>query len=137
MPGSPASRLILFQVCVASTERVDRFLADQLSISRTQAARLLSDNAVMVNDSPARASQTLAHGDRVRVDFPGSRAPLRERTPHALELHIVYEDDLLLVIDKPAGLVVHPAPGHWEDTLVNALVARGGALARPAEALRP
>src|SRR5207302_6519741 len=104
------SQLILFQVCAPSTERIDRFLADQLSISRTQAARLLGEKAVMVNDSPARASQTLVHGDRVRVDLPGSRAPLREITPHAMELHIVYEDDLLLVIDKPAGLVVHPAP---------------------------
>jgi 23S rRNA pseudouridine1911/1915/1917 synthase len=125
---SHPTRTILFQVAVPSTERLDRFLADQMSISRTQAARLLADGAVLVNDAPARASQTLSYGDRVRIDLPLARAPLHEITPHPIELNVVYEDDMLLVIDKPAGLVVHPAPGHWGDTLVNALVARGGSL---------
>jgi 23S rRNA pseudouridine1911/1915/1917 synthase len=117
---------ILFQVCAPTTERIDRFLADQLSISRTQAARLLAESAVLVNDAPARASQTLVHGDRVQVNLPDHRVPLREIRPYPIELQVVYEDDFLLVIDKPAGLVVHPAPGHWDDTLVNALAARGG-----------
>lgn len=60
-------------------------------------------------------------------------APPRTLAPHARALTVVFEDDHLLVIDKPAGLVVHPAPGHWEDTLVNALVARGTALSGGAE----
>ena len=109
------------------TERLDRFLAEQLSLSRTQAARLLGVGAVHVNDQPARASRTLVRGDLVRIDFPAEE-PRREVTPLELPLVVVFEDEHLLVIDKPAGLVVHPAPGHWDDTLVNALAARGTTL---------
>jgi len=109
------------------TERLDRFLADQLSLSRTKAARLLAVGAVHVNDQPARASRTLVRGDLVRVEFP-AEAPRREVTPLNLPLSIVFEDEHLLVLDKPAGLVVHPAPGHCDDTLVNALAARGTTL---------
>ena len=116
---------ILFQVAVAFTERLDRFLADQLAMSRTQAARLLAEGMVRVNDRPARASLCLSQGDSVRVEIPATRASRHAIMPHPIELKVVFEDDLLLVIDKPAGLVVHPAPGHWDDTLLNALVARG------------
>lgn len=120
---------------VPVTERLDRFLADQLSISRTRAARLIAEGNVQVNGKKARASQTLSRGDQVRVVFP-PQGPPRELKPHPLELSVVYEDDSLMVIEKPAGLVVHPAPGHWEDTLVNVLAARGtplstGAPGRP------
>ncbi|MEZ4458001.1 MAG: RluA family pseudouridine synthase [Gemmatimonadales bacterium] len=107
---------------------MDRFLADQLSLSRTQAARLVADGRVRVKGEPARASRTLAAGEVVEVDFPAEEPP-RHLTPHSIPLTIVFEDEHLAVIDKPAGLVVHPAPGHWEDTLVNALVARGTRLA--------
>lgn len=117
-----------FSVLAPSTERLDRFLADQLRLSRTQAARLVAEGAVTVNGAPARASRTLARGDRVAVRFPPGEPP-RELRPAAIPLRVVYEDEHLAVIDKPAGLVVHPAPGHWDDTLVNALVGRGTALA--------
>lgn len=80
----------------------------------------------MVGAEPARASRTLIRGDSVDVDIPDADPP-RSITPHALPLVVVFEDADLLVIDKPAGLVVHPAPGHWDDTLVNALAARGTA----------
>src|SRR5690606_22676909 len=71
----------------------------------------------------------------VQITFPESGPP-RTLVPNPIDLTIVYEDEHLAVIDKPAGLVVHPAPGHWDDTLVNALVARGttlsgGAAGRP------
>lgn len=113
-----------FQICVPSTERLDRFLADQLAISRTQAARLVAQRVVRVNGAPGRPGRALAYRDLVEVEFPAGGRP-RPLRPRALPLHIAYEDDSLLVIDKPAGLVVHPAPGHWDDTLVNALAARG------------
>jgi 23S rRNA pseudouridine1911/1915/1917 synthase len=116
-----------FTVTTETTERLDRFLADQLSISRTQAARLIADKAVSVNDVPARASRVLARGETVRVEIP-DEAPPRNIQPADIPLSITYEDDQLLVLDKPAGLVVHPAPGHWDDTLVNALAARGTSL---------
>jgi len=121
-----------FSVVPEATERLDRFLADQLSLSRTQAARLVADRAVDVNGKPARASRTLVRGERVAVRFPQHEPP-RTLRPAAIPLVVVYEDDHLAVIDKPAGLVVHPAPGHWDDTLVNALVARGTTLAGGAE----
>ena len=120
------------QVCTEATERLDRFLADQLSLSRTQAGRLIADGAVAVNGERARASRTLGRGDQVLVMLPEADPP-RTITPHRIPLTAVYEDDAILVLDKPAGLVVHPAPGHWDDTLLNALVARGTSLASGAE----
>jgi 23S rRNA pseudouridine1911/1915/1917 synthase len=121
-----------FSVVAARTERLDRFLADQLGLSRTQAARLVADKAVSIDGKPARASRTLTRGERVAVRFPREQPP-RTLRPASIPLAVIYEDDHLAVIDKPAGLVVHPAPGHWDDTLVNALVARGTTLAGGAE----
>ncbi len=115
-------------VTVESAERLDRFLADQLSISRTQSARLVGEGAVTVNGTVARAGRRLALGDAITVAFP-ERQPPREIKPYPIPLDIPFEDDHLLIVNKPAGLVVHPAPGHWQDTLVNALVTRGTALA--------
>jgi 23S rRNA pseudouridine1911/1915/1917 synthase len=74
-----------------------------------------------------RASAKLERGTVVRVEFPND-VPSRELAPHPRKIDVVFEDASFLVLDKPAGLVVHPAPGHWDDTLVNALVARGTAL---------
>jgi 23S rRNA pseudouridine1911/1915/1917 synthase len=123
---------IEFSVLPDKTERLDRFLADQLQLSRTQTARLVANGGVRVNGRPARASHTLARGDRVQVTLPADEPP-RTLTPATITLTLIYEDEHLAVIDKPAGLVVHPAPGHWDDTLVNALVARGTTLAGGAE----
>jgi 23S rRNA pseudouridine1911/1915/1917 synthase len=124
-PSEPSGDVRGLTVLAASTERLDRFLADQLALSRTVAARLIAESAVTVNDGPARASRVLARGDRVVVTLPRPAAPPREILPWAVPLAVVFEDDDLLVLDKPAGMVVHPAPGHWDTTLVNALVARG------------
>ena len=121
-----------FTVLTPATERLDRFLADQLQLSRTQAARLVADRRVEVNGAVARASRLLARGDEVTVSFPEFEPP-RRLQPADIALSIVWEDEHLAIIDKPAGLVVHPAPGHWDDTLVNALVARGTTLAGGAE----
>jgi len=111
-------------VAVPGTERLDRFLADQLAVSRTQASRLIGTKAVRVNGQPGRAGRALKHADTVEVRFAPDERP-RTLVPHPITLDVVYEDDAMLVLDKPAGLVVHPAPGHWDDTLLNALVARG------------
>ncbi len=116
----------------AAAPRLDRFLADQLDLSRTSAARLVADGAVTVNDVVARASRALIPGDRIVVRLPETQPP-RTLRPAAIALDVVYEDEHLAVINKPAGLVVHPAPGHWDDTLVNALVARGTTLSGGAE----
>ncbi len=120
MSQPPATR---FSVAVSRAGRLDRFLADQLQLSRTAAARLIAEGAVLLDGAPARASAEPAKGALVAVAFP-ERAP-RPLAPADIPLRIAFEDDELAVVDKPAGLVVHPAPGHWEDTLVNALAARG------------
>ncbi len=85
-----------------------------------------------IDGKPARASRLIAKGQRVTVRIPDQQPP-RTLQPNPIPLSIVFEDDDLAVIDKPAGLVVHPAPGHWDDTLVNALVARGTTLSGGAE----
>jgi 23S rRNA pseudouridine1911/1915/1917 synthase len=126
-PDREPARVIEFSVVTPTTERLDRFLADQLALSRTQAARLIAAAAVAVNGEAVRASRRLERGDRVRVAIPATEAP-RHLVPRARDLTIVFEDTALLILDKPAGLVVHPAPGHWDDTLLNALVARGTSL---------
>jgi 23S rRNA pseudouridine1911/1915/1917 synthase len=125
-----------FSVTAETSERLDRFLADQLSISRTQAARLIADKAVGVNGKVARASRALARGDQVEVELPDEK-PARTIRPAHIPLTIVFEDEHLLVLDKPSGLVVHPAPGHWDDTLVNALAARGTSLSAGTTEGRP
>lgn len=89
-----------------------------------------------MNGEWARASRVLEARDTVEVDLSETRPAPRVLRPFHRALTVRFEDDALLVLDKPAGLVVHPAPGHWEDTLVNALVARGttlggGAAGRP------
>ncbi len=129
---TPEGEPVEFTVVAPTTERLDRFLADQLGLSRTQAARLVADRAVSVDGKPARASRLLLRGQRVAVRFPLHEPP-RTLRPWSTPLTVIYEDDHLAVLDKPAGMVVHPAPGHWDDTLVNALVARGTTLSGGAE----
>jgi 23S rRNA pseudouridine1911/1915/1917 synthase len=131
-PGEIPARKVEFTVSRPETERLDRFLADQMAISRTQAARLVADKRVTVDGKVARASRLLARGEVVIVRIPDHEPP-RTLQPAAIPLSLVFEDEDLAIIDKPAGLVVHPAPGHWDDTLVNALVARGTTLAGGAE----
>jgi len=121
-----------FSVTAPLTERLDRFLADQLGLSRTQTARLIAGGGVAVDGAVVRSSRTLARGDVVAITHPESEPP-RQIVPSDISLNVMFEDEHLAVIDKPAGLVVHPAPGHWDDTLVNALVARGTTLAGGAE----
>jgi len=115
---------VAFSIVVPVTERLDRFLADQLSLSRTQAARLVADKRVQCAGQALRASARLERGAEISVEFP-PEAPVRTYAPAHADLRFAYEDDDLAVLDKPAGLVVHPGPGHWDDTLVNVLVGRG------------
>ena len=128
----PSLPVIAFSVSVSAADRLDRFLADQLALSRTRAARIVASGGVRVNGKPARASRLLARQELVEVELPEEERArpltLSPLTAQRLPLSIVYEDEDLAVIDKPAGLVVHPAPGHWDDTLVHALLARGTSL---------
>lgn len=101
--------------------RLDTYLAAQVpELSRNQAQRLIDTGQVCIPHGPATARYRVRAGDRITVTIP----PPRPAQPVAedLVLPIVYEDDALLVINKPPGLVVHPAPGHSSGTLVNALL---------------
>ncbi len=116
-------------------ERLDRALAALAGVARAQAQRWIAEARVRVNDELVRASHKLAAGDRVFAEPPvAAPSPL---TPEPIALALLHEDDALVVLDKPAGLVVHPAPGHPRGTLVNALLhhvkdlAGIGGVARP------
>ena len=127
---------LVFCVLAGTTERLDRFLADQLAISRTHAARLIAEKLVTSAGRPLRASALLERGAEVTVELPPD-APPRTYAPAHAELQFVYEDEHLAVLDKPAGLVVHPGPGHWDDSLVNVLVGRGTPLSEGSSEGRP
>ena len=117
-----------------SNVRLDLFVAGKLGVSRTQSATLIATNAVSVNGKHERASYLVSPGDNIVVDVPAPRT--REIVGEQIPLDVVFEDDDLVVVNKAAGMVVHPAPGNWTGTLVNALVGRGGDLAESDDADR-
>lgn len=106
-------------------QRIDSWLTAQLpDRSRSEIQRWIKEERVAVRGACIRASYRLEAGDQVAVDLPDSAPQTNPASADAedIPLHIVYEDDDLLVIDKPAGMVVHPAPGHSGGTLVNAVL---------------
>ena len=118
----------------AAGARLDRFLSTLEDIgSRASAERLLAERRVRVNGAPRPKSHRLVAGDRLEVELPAGRPS--ELVPEAIDLRIAFEDEHLLVVDKPAGLVVHPSAGHGSGTLVHGLL--GHAVAGGQEAERP
>ncbi len=115
--------------------RLDAWLAGDLELSRTRVAALIEEERILLNGAVPRKSQLVAEGDQVEVDLPPLRPSIAE--PEALPLDIVYEDEDLLVVDKPAGMVVHPAPGHPSGTMVNALLYHAANLSGIGGTLRP
>ena len=108
----------------AAGERLDKALALLLpEVSRSRLQRWIEDGAVRVDGAAARVRQTLAGGERIDIAAPPSPAQLAMR-PEPIELDVVYADDHIAVLDKPPGLVVHPAAGNWSGTLANGLLAR-------------
>jgi 23S rRNA pseudouridine1911/1915/1917 synthase len=121
------ARQTTFTVEAPAGERLDVVVARETGQSRTQAATLIATGQVRVGDRVERASYRVEPGDVVSVTIPPP--PGRDILPESIPLAIVYEDEELLVVDKAAGMVVHPAPGNWSGTLVNALLGRGEPLA--------
>jgi len=110
----------------AAGARLDRFLADLPELgSRAAAERALAEGAVQVDGRGRPKSHRLEGGEELTVEVPD--AARSELEPEELSLRIAYEDEHLLVVDKPAGLVVHPAPGHATGTLVHGLLAHEAA----------
>ena len=118
--------------------RLDRFLVSVLQeISRSNAQQLITDSLVLVNGKASKASYALRLGDVVQALQTIIRAPAISVKPLEFPLDIIYEDTDLLIINKAPGMVVHPAPGHYEDTLVNALVAHYPQLQQAHGDIRP
>jgi 23S rRNA pseudouridine1911/1915/1917 synthase len=111
-------------------QRLDLIVAAAADLSRTQAATLIANGHVQSNGKAQKAGYRPSAGELIVIEIPAPRGT--EIIGESLPLSIVYEDEHLLVIDKAAGMVVHPAPGNWTGTLVHALVGRGGELSSEA-----
>jgi len=117
-------------------QRIDAFAAHGTGMSRSRAARLVEDGHVLVNGKSAKPSAKLRPGDEVSLSIP--EAPGDDMLiPENIPLKILFRDEHLVVIDKPAGLVVYPAAGHRSGTLMNALRYLVGPLSAPGGPLRP
>lgn len=115
--------------------RLDKFASEQSQLSRARIQQLIREGHVTVNGEKARQSQLLQLGDQIDIAIP----PLSPTvlSPEAIPLTIIYENQDLLVVDKPPGLPVHPAPGHPSHTLVNAILAHCPDLHGIGDSLRP
>lgn len=104
--------------------RLDKFLAEMSELSRSHIAKLIDDGSVLVNGLPRKASFKPEIGDTVVLEIPD--AVPAEASPENIPLDILFEDNSMLVVNKPQGMVVHPAPGNPSGTLVNALLFHCG-----------
>ena len=106
-------------------ERLDKFLSlYEEGLTRSYAQKLIEDECVLVNGKCVPSKYKVCEGDRIIIEYP--KADVLELTPEDIPLDIVYEDDSVIVINKPAGMVVHPAAGNLSGTLVNALLMHSG-----------
>jgi 23S rRNA-/tRNA-specific pseudouridylate synthase len=122
-------------VAPSSAPRLDLFIASALDLSRTQAATLIATGQVRVDGRSERASYRPTAGEHVVVEIPPRAA--RAVEAESIPLTVVFEDDEVLVVDKPAGMVVHPAAGHAHGTRVNALLHQVNDLSGIGGELRP
>lgn len=118
--GAQSGDLEEHRVTEATSERLDAYIAERYPISRTRAAQLIESGHVLLNGRVPKKRDQPREGDILRVHVP--KAETSHISAENIPLEIVHEDADLLVIDKPAGMVVHPAPGHHGGTLVNALL---------------
>jgi 23S rRNA pseudouridine1911/1915/1917 synthase len=105
--------------------RVDRFVADASGLSRAHVQRLISQGRLTVRGQPLKANAAVVPGSVLELDVPETLTP--DVQGEAIPLRVAYEDEDVLVVDKPAGIVTHPGPGHPAGTLVNALLGRSDA----------
>jgi 23S rRNA pseudouridine1911/1915/1917 synthase len=105
--------------------RVDRFVADRTGLSRSYVQKLISEGLLTDHTGRRLRANSELRGGSVTLEVPPTEIPYHLEPDPTIPIEVVYEDDDLLIVNKPSGLVVHPAPGHWRGTLVNALLARG------------
>jgi 23S rRNA pseudouridine1911/1915/1917 synthase len=123
-PGAPGIH-VLTVPADARAVRVDRYVADRTGLSRSHVQKLITDGRLTAGDRTLRANSLVEPGGALRLDVP-EPAPAEPIAQPEIDIPIVYEDADLLIVNKPAGLVVHPSPGHADGTLVNALLGRAG-----------
>jgi 23S rRNA pseudouridine1911/1915/1917 synthase len=117
-------------------ERLDVYITNHVeNATRNKVQRAIRDGAVLVDGKPARASHQVAPGETINITLP--RPPPQIASAENIPLDIVYEDDALLVVNKPAGMVTHPAYGNYTGTLVNALLHHCRSLPTASDTLRP
>ncbi len=116
--------LVLTVTAEHTGERLDKFAADGSTLTRSAIERLICEGTLLVNGKPAAKNLRLREGDEVSITLPPPE--LAEAQPQDIPLDVVYEDDDLIVVNKPVGMVVHPAAGNPDGTLVNALLYRCG-----------
>ena len=119
MTAAPESRTV---VGIAPSGRVDVAVAALAEISRAHAQRLIGDGRALVDGDRRRSSDRLRGGEEITVEL--SAPPDETLEPETIAFGVAYEDETMLIVDKPAGLVVHPSAGHGSGTLVNALLGR-------------
>ena len=118
-------RLEEFQIETENGERIDKYLSNEMSgFSRSYIQKLMKDGHVYVNGKAVKANYKLAYDDMITVEIPDLVEP--DIVPENIPLEILYEDDDILIVNKPKGMVVHPAAGHYSGTLVNALMYHCG-----------
>jgi 23S rRNA pseudouridine1911/1915/1917 synthase len=129
----------LVELLVSSSDsgtRLDRFITtNSPELSRARVQELIESGLVQVNGQPSKASQKLKGGERITVQ-PKPRPPLKAEA-ESIPLDVLYEDDDLVIINKPAGMTVHAGAGNSRGTLVNALLGRGQSLSQSTDLLRP
>ncbi len=117
-------------------ERLDVYITAHVeNATRSKVQRAIREGAVLVNGRPSRASHPVTPGETIQITLP--RPPPLVAAPENIPLDIVYEDDALLVVNKPAGMVTHPAYGNYTGTLVNALLHHCRSLSAASDTLRP
>jgi 23S rRNA pseudouridine1911/1915/1917 synthase len=110
----------------AAPARVDRFVADRTGLSRSHVQKLISEGRLTAGGRVLKANALVQAGSELTLDVPEPVVATPLPQPE-IDVRVVHEDEDLIIVDKPAGLVVHPSPGHADGTLVNALLGRGGA----------
>ena len=114
------SKLIIDVPDEETGERIDSFLSGKTDFTRTRIQQLIKDRNITVNGKPTKSSYKIEENDEIAIEVP--EAETTEINPENIKIDIVYEDSDIAVINKQAGLVVHPAHGHYSGTLVNALL---------------
>ncbi len=114
-----------FTVEIDNDMRIDKYLADEMEdLSRSHIQKLIKDGNIRVNDKPVKANYRLSFDDVVEVTIPELKEP--EIVAEDIPLDVLYEDTDIIIVNKPKQMVVHPAPGHYSGTLVNALMYHCG-----------